>query len=238
MNTHFLSLARLDTKHVFRDRTLLLFLFMPIFITLLSKWGLPYITSFYPDLGPYYPLFMTFGAIQSAVMFGFIGAFILLEEKDEQVIQALRILPISPLTFIVNRLGFMTLLSGLGAWFFIEVVDLAYPGRPAALLIALHCALIAPMVMMAVGAKAKNKVEGMAFFKAVNLLLILPALSFFFYGWWSFLFFAFPTFWTLKFYSNVIDGAPVMGIYIVGSIIYLFVLFLLYQSFRRRVFER
>ena len=57
-------------------------------------------------------------------------------------------------------------------------------------------AAITPLVTLSMATFSQNKVEGLALYKGINLILILPAASFFMPEPWFWTLGAIPTFWT------------------------------------------
>lgn len=189
-----ITLVNSDLRQIFRDKTLTVFLFTPILLILFVRLFVPYITTQYPIMGDYHPMIMMFAGIQTAIMFGFIISFIILDEKDENVLQVIRVLPISPFYFIVYRLLFATSFSTFGAFLMINLSGIAYPGLLNSFLLSIQYGLTAPFITLIIATFAKNKIEGMAFFKGVDLVLLLPILSFFISGSFKYVFSIIPAF--------------------------------------------
>lgn len=227
-----------DLKLVFRDRMLSLFLFAPLVLLLFVRLFVPYITTVYPVVEAYHPYIMMFASLQTAVLFGFITSFMILEEKDEHVLEVIRVLPVSSSFFILYRLLFATFFSALSAFLMINLGGIAYPGLFHSILLSLQYGLVASLITLIIGTFAHNKIEGMAWFKGVNLLLILPVLSFFFSGIVKYLFAFIPVFWTYLLYGSALSHGKVWLVFAAGVIVYLIVLLLLFVQFKKRVFER
>jgi fluoroquinolone transport system permease protein len=232
-----ITLAANDFKHVFRDRMLFLFLFTPVLLILFVRFFVPYLCSLYPFVEEYKPYIMMFACIQTSIMFGFITAFIMLEEKDENVLQAIRVLPISPEYFITYRLLFATCFSTFASFMMICFGGMAWPGFLNSVLLAVHYGLAAPFITLVVATYAKNKVEGLAFFKGLDLFIIMPILSFFFPGAWKYALSFIPMFWTYELYDGALRGSNPLPIFAVGMLVYGFVLLILAKEFKRRVFN-
>ena len=227
-----------DLKLVFRDRMLSLFFFAPVLLILFVWLFVPYITAVYPLVEEYHPYIMMFASMQTAILFGFITSFMILEEKDENVIAVIRILPVSSTFFILYRLLFSVFFSALSAFLMIALGGIAYPGLLNAFLLSMQYGLVAPLITLIVGTFAQNKIEGMAYFKGINLLLILPVLSFFLTGFMKYLFAFIPVFWTYLLYKSALLNEMVGSIFAAGLMVYLIVLLLLFVQFKKRVFER
>jgi hypothetical protein len=227
-----------DLKKIFRDKTLLFFLFTPVILILFVRYFVPFLTNAYPVVEEYHVMIMMFASAQTAIMFGFISSFIILDEKDENVLQVIRILPITPSYFIFFRLIFAALFSFVGAFAMILLSGIAFPGYLNAFLLSLQYALGAPLITLVVSTYAKNKIEGMAFFKGVDLLLLVPVLSFFIDSWAKYLFGIIPVFWTFQSYDQALSGNDFWIFFLIGSLVYLVVISFLVSQFRKRVFDR
>ncbi len=232
------TLVQGDFRQILRDQTLSTFLLIPVLLVVLVRIFIPLLTEQFPEIAPLHPYIMMGAAIQTATMFGFITSFIFLEEKDENVLQVIRILPIAPFYFVVYRLFFATIISFTGALLMILYSGIAYPGLMEGVLISIQYGLTAPFIILIVATFAKNKVEGMAYFKGVNLILMLPLLSFFFPVFWKYLFSIIPTFWTFSLYESSFKAGFTGWSFFGGLLIYLFYIALLFFQFRKRVFGR
>ena len=232
------TLIQGDLRQIFRDKTLTFFVFAPLILIVFVRNFVPYITLQYPFLQAYHPLIMMFAGIQTAIMFGFITSFIILDEKDENVLQVIRVLPISPFYFILYRLTFATFFSGLGAFLMLYLGGMAYPGLFHSLLLSLQYGLIAPFITLLIATFAKNKVEGMAYFKGVDLLLLLPILSFFVPENFNYLFSVIPSFWTYQLYQASITKEHVILFFGLGLLVYLLLISILFRQFKKRIFDR
>jgi fluoroquinolone transport system permease protein len=232
------NLVRVDLKQIYMDNTMRSFILIPFFLILFVRFFVPYLTSIYPFVADYHYLIMMGAAIQTAVMFGFITAFILLEEKDEQVLQVIRVLPISPIYFILYRMAFTFSVSWIGAFATIYYGGLAYPGFLLTFLLSLQYGLAAPLITLAIVTFAQNKIEGMAYFKIINLFLLLPMASFFINGNIQYIFSLTPPYWTYTLFVKNYQEPAVLLYFAIGLAVYGSYLTLLYFQFRKRVFDR
>lgn len=233
-----LTLIQSDLRQIFRDPMLAFFLFAPLLLTLFVRLMVPAAIASYPVLATYQHHIMMGAGIQTAIMFGFITSFIMLDEKDENVLQVIRVLPISPLYFIVYRLAFATVFSAIGALLVIYGSGIAFPGHLNSLLLAIQYGLTSPFITLIIATFAHNKVEGMAYFKAVDLVLLLPILSFFIPGAARYVFALVPSYWTYSLYEASISAGPTLVFFAVGTLVYAVAMAWLFSQFRARVFDR
>ncbi len=232
------SLIHSDIRQIFRDKTLTVFLVAPIILIAFVRFFIPYVTQQYPILQEYHPMMMMFASIQTAIMFGFIVSFIILDEKDENVLQVIRVLPISPFYFILYRLLFATTFSTLGAFLMINLSGIAYPGFANSILLSIQYGLTAPFITLIISTFAKNKIEGMAFFKGVDLVLLLPLLSFFISGYTKYIFSIIPAFWTYNLYKASVSNGNSSFYFFSGMSMYILVISVLFFQFKKRIFDR
>lgn len=227
-----------DFRQIWRDSTLATFLFIPVIVTLFVRFFVPYITEIYPIVADYHSILMMNAAIQTATMFGFIVSFISLDEKDENVLQVIRVLPISPYYFLTYRLLFATIISSFGAFLTILFGGIAYPGLLNAMLVAIQFGLLAPMLALLISIFAQNKVEGMAYFKGLNLVFLLPILYFLLDFPFKVIFAVIPTFWTFTLYQKSLDQSSSMAYFSLGFAYYLLIIAVLFFQYKKRVFDR
>lgn len=173
------TLVAADIKNIMRDRSLSFVLFVPILMIVLLRFAVPQLQQIYPPIIDFYPAIVAFSCMMIAIFPAYVMAFVMMDEKDQQVVQVIRVLPVSIKNFLLYRLllvmGFSffyvtitLILNSLIEFNFIQVFILAF-----------LVALIAPMTMFFIVSFAKNKIEGVTMFKLLNMLLILPILQFF-----------------------------------------------------------
>ena len=229
--------ARQEFRHISRDQMLFLFMMAPLVLFAFVHWAVPALEHAFPVITGYYPYISMFGAMQTSIMMGFISAFILLEEKDEEVIQALRILPLRASTFLTYRLTGATLLATVGAWLIIRWGGLVPVREVPAILLATQFGLLAPLISLVVSTFARNKIEGLAYFKILDLIILLPMVSFFFPGWWTWLLAVVPVFWSFHAYESAIHGSHFALWMLTGFLVYALAMRILGHWFRKKVWN-
>ena len=231
-----LTLSANDFRMVFRDPMLRIFLFLPLLILAMVVWIIPAIFVAYPFLQDYDYIILMWACMQASTMFGFINGFVFLEEKDEQVFAALRVMPINAGTLIGVRMlvgttiAFVTnvLLLSFAPWIALNAAQL--------LLIAFQYALLAPLLALLVATFAQNKVEGLAQFKIYNFIVNVPILMYFLPTKALHALAVVPTYWTFRSMEAVHQGQSFFLFFGVGMLWYAVVLGILVRIFERRVF--
>lgn len=173
----WLFLIKNDLSRVVRDKTLLMFATTPLLLLVFIRYAVPSIQLKFPVLSEYTRIIVLFGGIQTGILFGFISGFVFLEEKDEHVFDICKILPVQPYQFIGVRLFFAFFMSSLGSFFILRFNGMIEFSELELISLPLQFALGAVLLSLFLGSFAKNKIEGMALFKGMDLLILLPILS-------------------------------------------------------------
>ena len=193
-----LILSKSDFQSTFRDPLFKIMLFFPFISFAIIRFLLPVLVDYYPPLDNYTEVVLMWACIQSASMFGMIYGFLFLEEKEESLWQVLRILPVKTSQLILARLLLGLLISVVVNYLLIHFGNVIFIEFWKEMLLAVQFSLVAPLVALIIGAYAKNRIEGLAQIKIINLLLIVPALIYFIPGEWIHLTALVPTYWTYR----------------------------------------
>ncbi len=231
----FGTLTASELRNVRRDSMLRWMAAFPIVMALLLRWLVPLIDSNLElDLRPYYLLIMsTYAVLAAPVTMGFIVGILLLDERDNETLRALRVTPLSmrrylawKLTLPLGAVVVLTLLSIPLAGLIPFRID--YTGS------AVVGALWAPILALAMVAFAKNKLQGFLLMRITNLLIFVPMAAWFFEAArWEPLFAVLPAYWPLK-ASWLAARGESYGVYLaVGAVYHGAVIAWLYRHFQR-----
>lgn len=230
------ALSRGDLKNVFRDSTLVMALFGPVAIFSLLL-GLPLLESliyerYQFDLAAYRLVIVTFLSLVPSMLFGMIFGFIILDERDEDIIDFISVTPLQKEGYLTYKLQMPMLLSigfFLFFWFGTSLVQL----NP------LHASLIGVMVALeaAIGTLflvtfSENKVEGLAFSKLLGILYLGVPVVILWESSWHWFTAWLPSFWVAKAILHSQTGvAWVWADLTVGLILHCVVLIFFLKSF-------
>ena len=120
----------------------------------------------------------SFSLLLGALMYGMVGGLLYLDEKDEGVLPFLRTLPGRRGWFILRRTALLIAIHTAALPLVILTGNLLHPGV-GALRFALSLAadaLVIPLMFLAMGLLAANKVQGLALAKVLNILCLSPLL--------------------------------------------------------------
>lgn len=229
----YILLFKNDMRNIFRDKILMVMFIFPIIFILIFRWFAATING----IDPYLPLMLGFCYIMMPNMLGAVLGFLILDEKDDKVLGALRVMPISAGGFLLYRtlfpMGFVFIIN-LILPYALDFVDLDIG---TAIVLAVIGAIEAPFLGLVVSSKAANKVEGMATFKFAGFAFMIPLALMFISSDWYWLLGILPTFWPIKIVLDSVIGQPAAWIYVVGLIYNLFILFIVGWFFKKTALE-
>ncbi|MBI1389027.1 MAG: hypothetical protein GC154_11320 [bacterium] len=237
---HHLTILTLnDSRLVGRDPLLKRMLFVPLVYVAMLRWLLPAVAGWlseYADITPYYPLFVSYILVATVpLIFGVVTSFILLEERDEGTLAALRVTPLPPRDYLLHRalLPMLCCAPALALSFALTCMDgMTWNGRFA---VAAAASFWAPLTGLFTAALAENKIQGFALLKLVGIFQAFPLAAYFVPMPWQLAFGVVPIYWPLKMHWMLIDGAgPVWPCFAAGALLHIICIILLMKIFIRR----
>jgi fluoroquinolone transport system permease protein len=219
-----LAFGRNDWLLVRRDSLLFFVLAIPLLMTLLLRLVLPDVTrllaeSYSFDLVPYYVLGASFLLIQFALMMGVLLGLIALDERDDNVLTALRVTPLSLQSYAGYRVVASVLLSVVYMLVLLPLTGLLSEVSMLALLpIAAVAGLLAPVMGVFLVAFANNKLEGLALMKALGLFVLGPLAAYFLAEPWQWLVGIIPSYWVAKALWETSAGGVVWPYLLIGTV--------------------
>jgi fluoroquinolone transport system permease protein len=214
MTDVFRALGPIDLRNVRRDELLAWVMFLPILLALIMRLLVPWLSGalwnrFGFDLGPYYPLLLSYFIITMfPATFGTVIGFLLLDERDEGTLTALRVTPLSMTNYLLYRVSLPMALTFIVIFLAFPIANLGRLDLPAILVAALAAMPLAPLFALLLAGFAANKVQGFAVIKAVGgILLVVPLFGFFVQSPLQWAFGLLPTFLPMKVYWVLEAGA-------------------------------
>jgi fluoroquinolone transport system permease protein len=231
-----ITLSKNDFRSTFRDPVFKGMLFFPLASFAIVYWGLPALQGAWPAVEPYKQVVLMWACLQSSTMFGFIYGFLFLEEKEDNIWQAIRVLPVKGMTLVFSRLLAGIIISMLVNFLLIYFGNIIFIPLYKALLLAFLFSLSAPLIALWLGAMAKNKIEGLAQMKILNIFLILPGLIYIL-PYKAFTLTALvPTYWAFKSVEySVFEGNNFWLFFAVGVLFHLLVIYLLNLKLQKSI---
>ncbi len=188
-----------ELKKWSRDSLLAFFIIYPLIFAAAARWLVPLIeTRSNITLAYYYYLIIGALALFTPLIFGAVAAFSILEDRDDNILLAIKVAPLSVDFFIGIKLLIVFLLSFFSSVFIIWFSRLAEVSAGTLIGVSFVAAGAAPLTALLINAVASNKIEGFAAIKGTGVLLILPVVSLLFFDKKEFLFAFVPGFWPAK----------------------------------------
>lgn len=186
-----------------KDKMLLVVCFIPILCGFIFRFGLPYfnqiiIQYIHVDLKQYYSLVDVFYGMVISDMFCIVSALIILEERDDHIINGLFVTPLGKIGYLISRLGILTLLSLIITCLLLPLFHLSSLSVHMMLLICILGSLQGLIVSLLVVSFSSHKLEGMAVAKMASLESFVVLIPYFIQDIYSYLFAWVPTFWIGK----------------------------------------
>jgi fluoroquinolone transport system permease protein len=237
----FAAYAGYEVRKWFRDSFtsfMLLFFFM---FGSVGRFLVPAIESQWSlNLIPYYHVILAGLVLVAARIAGAVAGFSILDDRDDNIMLAVKVAPMSLEAFIGLKMAMVSLLSFAGGVFVLWFSQLLPLTWDTIIGVAAVSALGAPLAAMQINCLASNKIEGFAMIKGLNILVAVPIVALFQHGAREFLFAFEPGFWPAKALAVATRGPAAgqlsFGAYLLIGLVYAIAVNLaLYQVFRRRV---
>jgi fluoroquinolone transport system permease protein len=232
-----------DLKSIRRDSLLVYMVVIPPLMVVLIRLILPWATGYLLerfgfDLLPYYPMLLSFFfVLQIPLLFGVLVGLLVLDEKDDDTLTALRVTPISMTGYALYRGGAAVFLSFAYVLIALPLTGLLSPSLlPAVAPSAILSGLMAPVSALMLATLASNKVEGLALMKALGIFMLGPLAAYFVDSTWQLLFGILPTYWPAKAFWVAGEGGNFWPYVLAGAAYNLLLTALLLRRFEQKVF--
>jgi hypothetical protein len=197
----------------------------------------PRIKDMFPIAANFSVVFMFF-TIAIPMIYSFLAAFLILDERDEHLLTVLRVMPISRNSYLIYRMFFLSLFAFIVLLIFPPLsglVDGTQFSYPEYVPVALLFALFTPFLALLVGTYAQNKVQAFAIFKIGGTVFMLPIFAFFLnLGDLKYIFSPIPNFWSLMTLDTVVKNGTFdivhLGVGFVFHIVLIAALFYLFNK--------
>ena len=233
---HVSKLLVNDLRNILRDRLLLYTAFLiPIIIIIFTRLIIPWLSENIVPLQQYYPLLFMLFVTTIPMMFGFVTGFLIMDERDENLLTVLRVMPISRSAYLIYRMAFMSVLSFIYILLFPALTGLIDISIVDYLTIAVLLALFTPAMGLVANIVANNKVQAFAVFKMLGGVFFLPLFAFFINNDLKYVFGIIPNFWTFMALDKLLNTGTQDVVFLgIGFISHLTLLALLFYLFNKK----
>lgn len=214
------ALGLMDGISVGRDPLLRWMLVLPPLAALAVRWVFPPLLERAGELAgvdllPHYPALVGYVLLALVPnLAGMVAGFLLLDQRDDDTLTALRVTPVSLADYVAYRVAAPTLLSLGMTLFLFPLAGMTELGPGALLLAAVGAAPLAPLFALFLAAFAANKVQGFALTKASGVLLAAPLVVYFVESEWRWTVAVVPTVWPALLYWELRAGGGWVWVYL------------------------
>lgn len=218
-------LIKTDFKNILRDRSLLIIFIVPVIIGMMLRFLPPIYESYFPVMIEYRGLILGAFSVVVSLLAGFLLTFVMLDEKDQSLFQVFRITPFSFEQLTLFRIGVMGVLSFIFTIILIKSSGIITMKSYQAFLLAVTCCLAGPTYSLVILGLAKNKIEGVTYYKLLNTLMAIPIAGLFIETPIRFVFGIIPYFWIYLAFDrldNSFESLIYISVAMVQQLVYLF----------------
>jgi fluoroquinolone transport system permease protein len=190
-----------DIKLVRRDPMLLMAMSAPFVIILLMKLIFPILSVIIYDntgfnLDNYYTIVSLTILTVIPMLFGLVYAFILLDERDTNILQVISVTPAGKQNFLYMRMIVPVILSFILVLISIIITDpVPSEGWLRTVYVSFLFSTQAAFVFLFIGGLAANKIEGFALSKLYGIFIIAVPVGIILHHPWNYLAFFSPLYW-------------------------------------------
>ena len=231
-----LAVFQNDLKNITRELMLIYIMFIPVLFAILIRYGVPILREEFLekfDLINYYPLIIGYYILLVPVLIGIVAGFLVLDERDEGIVQVLILTPLSKKGYLIYRIFMPMLISLFYILILTPVLGLVEVSIRSLIILGLLSMLESPITALFLTAFAGNKVEGLAFSKGLGLLMMVPLLRFS-KSKWTILAALIPFYWPVQGFLVIGRQEFYLSI-LAGFLVHLLFLFILVKKFKARL---
>ncbi len=230
-------------KRIGRDSILVIMLIYPFILTIIGRYLVPVfqqaiLTESF-DLADHYHVLMIFFVIMNPVLFGDIIGLMLIDEREDNTLSAIRVLPVKMSYYIVSKGVLFIAMSTISGMLVTWLIDLYYIPFTASLFINFVASLGVIFGMLLVNSLASNKVEGFAAMKGTGFMLVIPVVGLYIPEPFNYICGLAPAFWPAMAISSYYDRFnPAMSVWAylgIGTVYVLLVSAILYKKVVKRI---
>lgn len=199
-----IALSLGDLRNITRDVILMMSILGPLILALTIKFIMPWVqevvlAQLSYNLSQDFAFIMSFLILMIPMMIGMLTGFMILEERDEDLLTYFSVTPLSKSGYLIYRLISPIVISLILTLVLLQMTSLIKIDLLQLLPVILLASLEAPIIALFMASFAQNKVEGLALGKISGILPFAAlASAYFIKSNWQLLAGVFPSYWISK----------------------------------------
>lgn len=227
---NFLRVMVSDLKMIMRDPIMALLFFVPLMIGIIFKvliyFVLPIVLEYVEFTLPLEPYLLSMTLLMTPYMLGVVMGFMMLDDKDGNIIDLVLVTPYGRLGYLLNRILFISLFTFLYSWINYVILNLVDLNLFSLLYISVLLSVFAASIGLLFFRIAGDKIIGLTYAKILNFVIIFVFADFIKAEWFVYVASLFPTFWITK----LITDSGVVENYFFSGIVVLVWFLIVYMS--------
>ncbi|MCD4712004.1 MAG: hypothetical protein K8R73_01860 [Clostridiales bacterium] len=226
----FLRIMVSDLKMIMRDPIMALLFFVPLMIGIIFKlmihFLLPLALEYVEFSLPLEPYLLSMTLLMTPYMLGVVMGFMMLDDKDGNIIDLVLVTPYGRRGYLLNRIIFISIFTFLYSMVNDVILNLVDLNIFSLLYISILLSVFAASIGLLFFRIASDKIIGLTYAKILNFVIIFVFADFIKAEWFLYVAGLFPTFWI----TRLITDPGVVENYIISGIVVLVWFLILYKS--------
>ena len=196
-----------DFKLITRDPILMLFMFLPVLIFTIFKSFIIFLLPMFNnvtelDFSRYYGYILSGTFLLTPSMLGTVVGFLMIDERDNNILRLMSITPVGYSGYITNRLFIPFFFCIVYTIMGYHIMNIFYLPYIKLLYIAILAGLEGILIGLLLFKLADDKVKGLTYSKGLSVFTVLALIDLFNNPWLSTLGSVFPSYWITKLITN------------------------------------
>lgn len=188
-----------------KDAMLVVMMVVPLLASTAIHFGVPFIEKYlteyfnkYSILADYYLVFDILLAMMTPILFSFVGAMVVLGERDERIARYMSVTPLGKKGYLFTRIEIPVLISIVISVVIMSLAHLSKVSLVEIIVYSIFSGILGKIAALLIVCISKNKVEGMAIGKLSGFILLGAFVPFFINSNYQYLTCFIPSFWLGK----------------------------------------
>lgn len=191
-----------DLKMILRDPIMALLFFVPLMIGIIFKllilFLLPFVLDYISFSLPLEPYLLSMTLLMTPYMLGVVMGFMMLDDKDGNIIDLVMVTPYGRRGYLFNRILFISVFTFLYTLINYFILNLVEINMFSLLYISILLSVFAASIGLLFYKIAGDKIIGLTYAKLLNFVILFVFADFIKAEWFIYVAVMFPTFWVTR----------------------------------------